>query len=63
MARAVESGLRGRCSRVCARAVAHRAGGQQWAAMLRGKTRFSQGLGPGADIVEITAFSHMDSGF
>ena len=37
MSRAVESGLRGRWSRVCARAVAHRAGGQQWAADAAGQ--------------------------
>ena len=43
VARAVESGLRGRCSRVCARAVAHRAGGQQRAAHAGGARRDSRG--------------------
>ena len=37
VARAVESGLRGRRSCVCTRAVAQRAGGQQWAADAAGQ--------------------------
>ena len=46
VARAVESGLRGRCSRDCARAVAHRAGGQQWAADAAGQDAILAGSRP-----------------
>ena len=37
VARAVESGVRGRRSCICTRAVAHRAGGQHWAADTAGQ--------------------------
>ena len=63
VARAVESGLRGRCSRVCARAVAHRAGGQQWAADAAGQDAILAGAAAKAACILRCDHSNVATGF
>ena len=57
VARAVESGLRGRRSCVCTRAVAQRDGGEQTAAHAAGQGEILAG-GADLDPLQMTRFSH-----